>query len=134
MALQAQLRKASSGPSPESFLSQLSGYNCTETHGQDSDRSEASLILDEDSWSEGEQGPLALDQTCSGAPDSEADRIDNNHEDPLKHAGVYTAEEVALITREKLTPVSTWISSNACSTSSRRSANTCTTAGRSMRC
>ncbi|XP_071228873.1 uncharacterized protein [Salvelinus alpinus] len=45
MALQAQLRKASSGPSPESFLSLLSGYNCTETHEQDSGRSEASLIL-----------------------------------------------------------------------------------------
>ncbi|XP_055747296.1 uncharacterized protein LOC129829558 isoform X2 [Salvelinus fontinalis] len=45
MALQAQLRKASSGPFPEAFLSLLSGYNCTETHEQDSGRSEASLIL-----------------------------------------------------------------------------------------
>ncbi|XP_041702258.1 KAT8 regulatory NSL complex subunit 2-like [Coregonus clupeaformis] len=53
-AVQAQLRKASSGPAPEALLSQLSGYNLPETHGPDSGRSEASRILvaipDEDSW------------------------------------------------------------------------------------
>lgn len=103
MALQAQMRKASSGPSPESLLSQLSGYRSrAEAHGLDTGRSEASRILDEDSWSEEEQTPLVLDQTWRGDPDSEADSIDSDHEDPLKHAGVYTAEEVALITREKL--------------------------------
>lgn len=46
LALQAQMRKASAGPSPEILLSQLSGYNRTEMGalGQDS-RSEASRIL-----------------------------------------------------------------------------------------
>lgn len=46
LALQAQMRKASSGPSPEVLLSQLSGYNRMElgTLGQDS-RSEANRIL-----------------------------------------------------------------------------------------
>ncbi|KAA8591464.1 hypothetical protein FQN60_002407 [Etheostoma spectabile] len=102
MALRAQMRKASSGPSPESLLSQLSGYNRAEMHSIDGGRSEASRILDEDSLSEEEQGPLVLDQTWRGDPDSEADSVDSDHEDPLKHAGVYTAEEVALITREKL--------------------------------
>ncbi|XP_028266684.1 KAT8 regulatory NSL complex subunit 2 isoform X2 [Parambassis ranga] len=102
MALRAQMRKASSGPSPEVLLSQLSGYNRAETHSLDGGRSEASRILDEDSLSEEEQGPLVLDQTWRGDPDSEADSVDSDHEDPLKHAGVYTAEEVALITREKL--------------------------------
>ncbi|KAK5924140.1 hypothetical protein CgunFtcFv8_001042 [Champsocephalus gunnari] len=102
MALRAQMRKASSGPSPESLLSQLSGYNRAETHSADGGRSEASRILDEDSLSEEEQGPLVLDQTWRGDPDSEADSVDSDHDDPLKHAGVYTAEEVALITREKL--------------------------------
>ncbi|XP_022618931.1 KAT8 regulatory NSL complex subunit 2 isoform X2 [Seriola dumerili] len=102
MALRAQMRKASSGPSPEALLSQLSGYNRAETHSLDGGRSEASRILDEDSLSEEEQGPLVLDQTWRGDPDSEADSVDSDHEDPLKHAGVYTAEEVALITREKL--------------------------------
>uniref|UniRef100_A0A8C9X1T8 KAT8 regulatory NSL complex subunit 2 n=1 Tax=Sander lucioperca TaxID=283035 RepID=A0A8C9X1T8_SANLU len=102
MALRAQMRKASSGPSPESLLSQLSGYNRAEMQSIDGGRSEASRILDEDSLSEEEQGPLVLDQTWRGDPDSEADSVDSDHEDPLKHAGVYTAEEVALITREKL--------------------------------
>uniref|UniRef100_A0A3Q0R383 KAT8 regulatory NSL complex subunit 2 n=1 Tax=Amphilophus citrinellus TaxID=61819 RepID=A0A3Q0R383_AMPCI len=102
MAIRAQMRRASSGPSPEALLSQLSGYSRAETHSLDGGRSEASRILDEDSLSEEEQGPLVLDQTWRGDPDSEADSIDSDHEDPLKHAGVYTAEEVALITREKL--------------------------------
>ncbi|XP_068999664.1 KAT8 regulatory NSL complex subunit 2 isoform X1 [Embiotoca jacksoni] len=102
MALRAQMRKASSGPSPEVLLSQLSGFNRAETHGLEGGRSEANRVLDEDSLSEEEPGPLVLDQTWRGDPDSEADSVDSDHEDPLKHAGVYTAEEVALITREKL--------------------------------
>ncbi|KAK6308384.1 hypothetical protein J4Q44_G00216550 [Coregonus suidteri] len=95
-AVQAQLRKASSGPAPEALLSQLSGYNLPETHGPDSGRSEASRNL------VAIPGQLALDQTWRGDPDSEADSIDSDNEDPLKRAGVYTAEKVALITREKL--------------------------------
>ncbi|XP_076840480.1 KAT8 regulatory NSL complex subunit 2 isoform X2 [Brachyhypopomus gauderio] len=103
LALQAQIRKTSSGPSPEVLLAQLSCYSRSEAGdlGQDG-RSEASRMLDEDSWSEEEQDPVVLDQMWRGDPDSEADSIDSDHEDPLKHAGVYTAEEVALITREKL--------------------------------
>ncbi|CAL8366914.1 unnamed protein product [Lota lota] len=102
MALRAQMRKASPGPSPEALLAQLSGYSRADAHSLDAGRSEASRILDEDSLSEEEPLPLVLDQTWRGDPDSEADSIDSDHEDPLKHAGVYTAEEVALITREKL--------------------------------
>lgn len=45
MALRTQMRKASSGPSPESLLSQLSGYNRAETHSVDGGRSEASRVL-----------------------------------------------------------------------------------------
>lgn len=45
MALQAQMRKASSGPSPEALLSQLSCHNRAETHGLDGGRSETSRIL-----------------------------------------------------------------------------------------
>lgn len=102
LALRAQMKKACSGPSPEALLSQLSGYNRAEMYSLDGGRSEANRILDEDSLSDEEQVPLGLDQTWRGEPDSEADSIDSDHEDPLKHAGVYTAEEVALITREKL--------------------------------
>lgn len=60
------------------------------------------LASDEDSWSDGDQEPITVDQTWRGDPDSEADSIDSDQEDPLKHAGVYTAEEVALIMCEKL--------------------------------
>ncbi|XP_034550878.1 KAT8 regulatory NSL complex subunit 2 isoform X2 [Notolabrus celidotus] len=102
MALRAQMRKSTSNPSPEVLLSQLSGYNRAETNSADGSRSEASRILEDESLSEEEQVPLVLDQTWRGDPDSDGDSVDSDHEDPLKHAGVYTAEEVALITREKL--------------------------------
>ncbi|XP_042748766.1 KAT8 regulatory NSL complex subunit 2 [Lagopus leucura] len=104
LALQAQLKKSNPGPASETLLCQLSSYARTELGSQstESGRSEASRILDEDSWSDGEQDPITVDQTWRGDPDSEADSIDSDQEDPLKHAGVYTAEEVALIMREKL--------------------------------
>ncbi|XP_008102236.1 KAT8 regulatory NSL complex subunit 2 isoform X2 [Anolis carolinensis] len=104
LALQAQMKKSNPSPVRESLLCQLSSYAKTELSSQtaESSRSEASRILDEDSWSEGEQEALTVDQTWRGDPDSEADSIDSDQEDPLKHAGVYTAEEVALIMREKL--------------------------------
>ncbi|XP_006755551.1 PREDICTED: KAT8 regulatory NSL complex subunit 2 isoform X3 [Myotis davidii] len=104
LALHAQMKKATPGPVGEALLCQLSSYAKTELGPQtpESSRSEASRILDEDSWSDGEQEPITVDQTWRGDPDSEADSIDSDQEDPLKHAGVYTAEEVALIMREKL--------------------------------
>lgn len=43
-----------------------------------------------------------IDQTWRGNADSDAESVDSEQEDPLRHAGVYTAEEVALITRDKL--------------------------------
>ncbi|XP_068777399.1 KAT8 regulatory NSL complex subunit 2 isoform X4 [Struthio camelus] len=104
LALQAQMKKSNPGPVSETLLCQLSSYAKTELGSQtaESSRSEASRILDDDSWSDGEQDPITVDQTWRGDPDSEADSIDSDQEDPLKHAGVYTAEEVALIMREKL--------------------------------
>ncbi|XP_044535200.1 KAT8 regulatory NSL complex subunit 2 [Gracilinanus agilis] len=104
LALHAQMKKNNAGPMGETLLCQLSSYAKTELGSQtpESSRSEASRILDEDSWSDGDQEPITVDQTWRGDPDSEADSIDSDQEDPLKHAGVYTAEEVALIMREKL--------------------------------
>ncbi|XP_057239925.1 KAT8 regulatory NSL complex subunit 2 [Malurus melanocephalus] len=104
LALQAQVKKSNPGPVGETLLCQLSSYARAELGSQstESSRSEASRILDEDSWSDGEQDPVTVEQTWRGDPDSEADSIDSDQEDPLKHAGVYTAEEVALIMREKL--------------------------------
>lgn len=34
--------------------------------------------------------------------DSDSESIDSDHEDPLKHAGVYTSEEVSLVLRDKM--------------------------------
>lgn len=42
------------------------------------------VAADEDSWSDGEQDPITVDQTWRGDPDSEADSIDSDQEDPLK--------------------------------------------------
>ncbi len=59
MALRAQMRKPSSGPSPEALLSQLSGYNRAETHGVEGGRSEASRIL-------GKGRLIEVNLTCVG--------------------------------------------------------------------
>ncbi|XP_053564029.1 KAT8 regulatory NSL complex subunit 2 [Bombina bombina] len=104
LALQAQMKKSNPGTTAESLLYQLSSYTRSElgTQTQENNRSEASRILDEDSWSDSEQDSVTVDQTWRGDLDSEADSLDSDQEDPLKHAGVYTAEEVTLIMREKL--------------------------------
>uniref|UniRef100_A0A8C5LYW9 KAT8 regulatory NSL complex subunit 2 n=1 Tax=Leptobrachium leishanense TaxID=445787 RepID=A0A8C5LYW9_9ANUR len=104
LALQAQMKKSNPGTTSESLLYQLSSYSRNElsTQTQESGRSEASRILDEDSCSDSEQDTVTVEQTWRGDFDSEADSLDSDQEDPLKHAGVYTAEEVTLIMREKL--------------------------------
>ncbi|XP_053311532.1 KAT8 regulatory NSL complex subunit 2 [Spea bombifrons] len=104
LALQAQMKKSNPGPTSESLLFQLSSYarNDLGSQAQENNRSEASRILDEDSLSDSDQDALTVDQTWRGDLDSEADSLDSDQEDPLKHAGVYTAEEVTLIMREKL--------------------------------
>ncbi|XP_053552598.1 KAT8 regulatory NSL complex subunit 2 [Bombina bombina] len=98
------MKKSNPGTTAESLLYQLSSYTRSElgTQTQENNRSEASRILDEDSWSDSEQDSVTVDQTWRGDLDSEADSLDSDQEDPLKHAGVYTAEEVTLIMREKL--------------------------------
>ncbi|OCT95610.1 hypothetical protein XELAEV_18013297mg [Xenopus laevis] len=104
LALQAQIKKSNPGPTSESLLYQLSTYARSELGSQiqENSRSEACRILDEDSLSESDQDTVTVDQTWRGDLDSEADSLDSDQEDPLKHAGVYTAEEVTLIMREKL--------------------------------
>eukprot|EP00061_Rhincodon_typus_P013174 g39378.t1 len=82
-AHQPSRRGSSTAPSPEALLAQLSGYVKGEAGSHDHSRSEASKILDDDSWSEGEPESVLLDQTWRGEPDSEADSIDSDQEDPL---------------------------------------------------
>lgn len=44
-----------------------------------------------------------IDETLrSDFMDSDSESLDSDHEDPLKHAGVYTAEEVSLVLRDKM--------------------------------
>ncbi|XP_072265619.1 KAT8 regulatory NSL complex subunit 2 isoform X2 [Pyxicephalus adspersus] len=104
LALQTQMKKSNTGTSSESLLYQLSSYARGElgTQNQESSRNESSRILDEDSCSDSDHEAVTVDQTWMGDLDSEADSLDSDQEDPLKHAGVYTAEEVTLIMREKL--------------------------------
>ncbi|CAF92423.1 unnamed protein product, partial [Tetraodon nigroviridis] len=85
MALRAQMRKQLCSPSPETLVSQLSGYSRPEAHTIDGGLSESTRTFDEDSLSEEEEpGPLLLDQTWRGDPESEADSIDSDHEDPFE--------------------------------------------------
>lgn len=62
----------------------------------------ASRALDYASSSDSDLESPLVDQAWRGDGDSDAESIDSDQEDPLKHAGVYTAEEVALIMRDKL--------------------------------
>ncbi|XP_063808821.1 KAT8 regulatory NSL complex subunit 2 [Pseudophryne corroboree] len=104
LALQAQIKKSNPGPANESLLYQLSSYARGElgNQTQENSRRESTRILDENSCSDSEPDAVTVDQTWMGDLDSEAESLDSDQEDPLKHAGVYTAEEVTLIMREKL--------------------------------
>ncbi|WAR05797.1 KANL2-like protein [Mya arenaria] len=62
----------------------------------------ASKALDYASSSDSDAETPVVDQAWRGDGDSDAESIDSELEDPLKHAGVYTAEEVALVMRDKL--------------------------------
>ncbi|XP_041371633.1 KAT8 regulatory NSL complex subunit 2-like isoform X2 [Gigantopelta aegis] len=61
-----------------------------------------SKVLDYATSSDSEVETPQVDQSWRGDGDSDAESIDSEQEDVLKHAGVYTAEEVALILRDKL--------------------------------
>ncbi|XP_050406151.1 KAT8 regulatory NSL complex subunit 2 isoform X2 [Patella vulgata] len=62
----------------------------------------ANRILDYASSDESDVEGCLIDGTWRGDGDSDAESIDSEQEDVLKHAGVYTAEEVTLILRDKL--------------------------------
>ncbi|KAK3105638.1 hypothetical protein FSP39_002442 [Pinctada imbricata] len=62
----------------------------------------ANKALEYATSSDSEDDSLLVDQAWRGDADSDAESIDSDQEDLLKYAGVYTAEEVALIMRDKL--------------------------------
>ncbi|ESO94304.1 hypothetical protein LOTGIDRAFT_189619 [Lottia gigantea] len=62
----------------------------------------ASKVLDYASSDDSDDGPALIEDSWYGDVDSDAESIDSEQEDLLKHAGVYTAEEVTLMLRDKL--------------------------------
>lgn len=64
--------------------------------------SHCSKILEYASSSDSDADTPVVDQAWRGDGESDAESIDSEQEDYLKYAGIYTAEEVALITRDKL--------------------------------
>uniref|UniRef100_A0A1B6CND5 KAT8 regulatory NSL complex subunit 2 n=1 Tax=Clastoptera arizonana TaxID=38151 RepID=A0A1B6CND5_9HEMI len=63
-----------------------------------------SLVLDYASESDSDVEPSMLDSVwrAQDQESSDAESIDSQTEDPLKHAGIYTAEEVTAISKQKL--------------------------------
>ena len=51
---------------------------------------------------ESDDDSLTVESTWKGDNDSDADSVDSELENPLKHAGAYSAEEVIRIMRDKL--------------------------------
>uniref|UniRef100_UPI0035900D46 KAT8 regulatory NSL complex subunit 2 isoform X1 n=1 Tax=Myxine glutinosa TaxID=7769 RepID=UPI0035900D46 len=99
-AARQQRKKLTPAPTAENLLAELCSYPDVAVAGQSRSGSRNDLGLD--SWSESDGEGTLVEQLWRADPDSEAESIDSDQEDPLKHAGVYTAEEVALITRNKL--------------------------------
>ncbi|KAK7495640.1 hypothetical protein BaRGS_00013087 [Batillaria attramentaria] len=62
----------------------------------------ASKTLEYASSSDSDMEAPSVDQAWRRDNDSDAESIDSDQEDPLKHAGVYSQEEVALLLRDKL--------------------------------
>ncbi|XP_071943518.1 KAT8 regulatory NSL complex subunit 2-like [Antedon mediterranea] len=87
----------------ETILADLDPYRASSSKQlPDSLPSEAAKVLEYGSDSSSDVEPLLVDQSWRGDNESDAESVDSEQEDLLKHAGVYTAEEVALTTKEKL--------------------------------
>lgn len=59
-------------------------------------------MIDYASESDSEEEMPTAEHTVRQEDDSDAESIDSDEDDPLRHAGVYTPEEVVLLTRDKL--------------------------------
>jgi len=118
---QRTIRKRRPPETPESLVEELDHYNVLGDYfdiGEDLSKelpptslvqlpisapvTRISKIIDYTSDSDSDTEPIVVDQTWRGTVDSDAESIDSEYDDPLKHAGVYTAEETILIARDKL--------------------------------
>lgn len=64
--------------------------------------SEAAAALNESDSEDDVNNPLIEETLNPDVIDSDSESIDSDQEDPLKHAGVFTAEEASLILSEKM--------------------------------
>lgn len=64
------------------------------------DNSDSANFTDDDNSNN--NNPLIEETLRNDILDSDSESIDSNHDDPLKHAGIYTPEEVSLILSEKM--------------------------------
>lgn len=104
---QRSTRKKRPKETPETLLEELDHYATSECETdirkyRHNNESLASRIIEYASSSDSDVEPPLVDQAWRGEGESDAESIDSEQDDPLKHAGVYTAEEVALILRDKL--------------------------------
>lgn len=105
---QRAARKKRPKETPETLLEGLDHYSRfgrqhrSAGHNDERKQSIASKALEYASSSDSDAEMPVVDQAWKGDNDSDAESVDSEQEDPLKHSGVYTAEEVALIMRDKL--------------------------------
>ncbi|XP_044000895.1 KAT8 regulatory NSL complex subunit 2 isoform X2 [Aphidius gifuensis] len=110
-------------PSPEIMLLNLSHYSKPDNEQDDENKildpfndidaskinSSCCNILDYASSSDSDVEPTMVNEALKGAylDDSDNESVNSPQDDPLKHAGIFTAEEVIYIAREKLIKLQT---------------------------
>ncbi|OWF35336.1 KAT8 regulatory NSL complex subunit 2-like isoform X2 [Mizuhopecten yessoensis] len=101
---QRSTRKPQPKETAESLLEDLDHFKGVQDNRRIKGYSDsvASKVLEYASSEDSDLEPPLVDQAWRGDGDSDPESVDSDQEDLLKHAGVYTAEEVALVMRDKL--------------------------------
>lgn len=108
IARQRSSRKKRPPETAETLLEDLASSNASASESNAESKmtrhadSIASKVLEYASSSDSDMEVPSVDQAWRRDNDSDAESIDSDLEDPLKHAGVYSQEEVALLLRDKL--------------------------------
>lgn len=91
---------------PQKVLESLEHYCRDPQHSVDQSDTARNTVKFYDVESD-EEPPTFADSRPSVGADSDADSLDDDVDDPLRHAGVFTVEEAAAVTREKLVRLQT---------------------------
>lgn len=86
---------------PQKVIETLEHYCRDPQHSVDQSDTARNTVKFYDVESDDEPPTIGEFPACA-AGDSDADSLDNDLDDPLRHAGVYTVEEASSITRDKL--------------------------------